>query len=82
MDDQILSEGLKIFAAMQDERMERCIHCGEEWYSIHYRDGVCHSCQKKQLSGRSVMQEKRGDLLRNIALAIVIGVVIIFMWMH
>ncbi len=54
---------------MSDERKEVCIHCGNEWYSIHYKDGVCHSCQGKGFLGRKALAEKsssrhlRGALL-------------------
>lgn len=41
-----------------DERQESCIHCGQIWYSIHYRDGVCHACQQKQLPGRTELREQ------------------------
>jgi len=84
VDNQILDEGLKIFAAMEDERMECCIHCGNKWYSMHYRDGVCHSCQKKNLPGRNVMQERqeRRGLLAVIVTFLLIGGIIVYMWMH
>ena len=32
-----------------EEPMETCRHCGDEWYSVHYKNGYCHSCQKKGL---------------------------------
>ena len=38
-----------------DERKAKCIHCGAVWYEIHYKDGVCHSCQQKKLPGESVL---------------------------
>lgn len=37
------------FCAMDDERMEKCIHCGDVWYSIHYKNGYCYDCQQKGL---------------------------------
>jgi len=40
------------------ERKERCIHCNEEWYSIHYKDGVCHLCQQKGLPGRTKLTRR------------------------
>jgi hypothetical protein len=43
---------------MSDERKEACIHCGNVWYSIHYKDGVCNECQNKKLPGRSVVENK------------------------
>lgn len=51
-------EGQRAFAAMADEQQESCIHCGAHWYSIHYRDGVCHTCQKKRLPGRSAIARR------------------------
>ncbi|NQT49377.1 hypothetical protein HQ571_01635 [Candidatus Kuenenbacteria bacterium] len=47
-----MDQGLKTLAAMDDERMEDCIHCGDNWYVIHHIDGVCHKCQDKGLPGR------------------------------
>lgn len=54
-------EGSKVFAAMDDERKEACIHCKKVWYSIHYQNGVCHSCQQQDRPGRAVLlgQERR-----------------------
>jgi hypothetical protein len=49
----------KTLSAMEDERREDCIHCGENWYSIHYRDGVCHSCQQKHLPGRAELARRK-----------------------
>lgn len=63
-----------------DERKERCVHCGAEWYAIHYKDGVCHSCQQKHLPGRTVLvrRETRRLLLRRIAvIALVYGLVLL-----
>jgi len=49
----IIGEELrKNLTAIEDERKEACIHCGDVWYSIHYRDGVCHSCQELGKPGR------------------------------
>jgi hypothetical protein len=39
----------------EDERKERCIHCGYVWYQICYQDEVCNACQQKKLPGRSVI---------------------------
>ncbi|MBT6691547.1 hypothetical protein HOB10_04410 [Candidatus Parcubacteria bacterium] len=44
--------------AMGQEEQEHCIHCNEKWYSIHYRDGVCHSCQQKNLPGRTELARR------------------------
>jgi len=57
-----------------DERMERCIHCNEEWYSIHYVDGVCQSCRQKGLPGRTTLARQhsfRHKALFLITLAVV-----------
>ena len=43
----------KNLVAIEDERKEACIHCKKVWYSIHYRDGVCHSCQQLNKPGRT-----------------------------
>lgn len=56
----------------EDERKETCIHCGKEWYSIHYKDGVCHSCQQVNLPGREKLKkiEKRKLIVGLIVIAI------------
>jgi len=46
-------------AQVENERKEPCIHCGEIWYAIHHKDGVCHSCQKLGLPGRSAIVRRR-----------------------
>jgi hypothetical protein len=45
-------------AQIDNERKTTCIHCGDEWYAIHYKDGVCHSCQEKGLTGKSDLLEE------------------------
>ena len=52
----LLDHGLKLFAEMERDRQEACIHCKKVWYSIHYRDGVCHSCHKKNMPGRTAIR--------------------------
>jgi len=47
------------FTAMGDEEQVNCIHCGKRWYRIHYRDGVCHSCQQLRKPGRTAMAATR-----------------------
>ena len=42
-----------------DERKEICIHCGKRWYSLHYKDGVCHECRQKGLPGRTEIAKKQ-----------------------
>ncbi len=56
----VFGDELKKMAARDDEKTEVCIHCGKTWYSMHYKDGVCHSCQEKWLKGRN---EIKLDLL-------------------
>lgn len=45
--------------AIGEEEKATCIHCGEVWYLIHFRDGVCHQCQKIGRPGKSVMAARR-----------------------
>ncbi len=52
--------------AIDDERQEKCIHCNKQWYSKHYRDGVCHSCQQKNLPGRTAL-ERRENIQSKVA---------------
>jgi len=68
-------EGLRIFDAASDERMEWCIHCNAEWYSLHYIDGVCNSCQKKRLLGRAELA-RRSDFRRK-AVILLLGLAIV-----
>lgn len=46
---------------IDDERKEACIHCGEVWYAIHHKDGVCHECQRKKLPGRGEMARREAE---------------------
>ena len=52
-DDDILTHLAYGICQIRDEKKATCIHCRSVWYEIHYRDGVCHSCQQKQLPGRT-----------------------------
>ena len=52
-----------------DERKERCIHCGKVWYAQHHRDGVCHSCQQKNLPGRTALRNRVRNRTRIIMIA-------------
>ena len=80
--DGLMEEGLKVLAAMSDERQEYCIHCNKKWYSIHYWDGVCHSCQKKGLPGRMAIQARRDVRERIFTLAILTFLVILYLVLH
>lgn len=57
-----------------DEGKEACIHCGSIWYSIRYKDGVCHSCQLKKLPGRKEIarKERRTKVLIELALTAIV----------
>lgn len=60
-----------------DEEKETCIHCGEKWYVIHHKDGVCHECQKKNLPGRSqIAKTERRSILAIKLVAIIIGLIL------
>ena len=69
-------EGRRTFAAMESEQQEPCIHCHKVWYSIHYRDGVCHSCQKRHLPGR--VELARRATTRYTTLIASVAIVLIF----
>lgn len=56
-----------------DERKATCIHCGSEWYEIHFKDGVCHGCQQKKLPGREQIAKRARK--QNLLLALVIMVI-------
>lgn len=32
---------------LSDEAQARCVWCGDKWYVMHHKDGVCHSCIQK-----------------------------------
>ena len=66
--------------AMGEEEKEACIHCGTEWYRIHYRDGVCHQCQQLSRPGRTELAARRRTFRRTLAFgALVIGSLILRM---
>ncbi len=69
-------EFANIVSGPEDERKETCIHCQEVWYGIHYKDGVCHSCQQKKLPGRSTGILKRGILA---VLLLILAMILIVM---
>lgn len=70
--------------ALADEEKETCIHCGNEWYRIHYKDGVCHSCQQVKYPpnyGRSEIRRSEQYVLKakaSIPTAIAIVCIILF----
>ncbi|MBT4849756.1 hypothetical protein HON36_02805 [Candidatus Parcubacteria bacterium] len=66
--------------AIDDERKENCIHCGNEWYAIHHKDGVCHSCQQKGLPGRTAL-ERRENIQAKVAWAVGIGALLFLLGM-
>jgi len=61
----------------EDERKAECIHCETVDYEIHHKDGVCPSCQKKDLPGKSVLE--RRATRNNKILAYVIVVIFLFL---
>jgi len=66
-------------AAIGQEEKENCIHCNKRWYSMHYRDGVCNSCQQMGKPGRTVlMTRKRGFRLSLLAYGIA-GLIIVYL---
>ena len=80
--DSLTEEGLKVLAAMSDERQEHCIHCNKKWYSMHYQDGACYSCQKKGLPGRMAIQAARDVRERIFTLAFVALLAILYIALH
>jgi hypothetical protein len=65
------------FFGREDERKEQCIHCGKIWYSIHHKDGVCHSCQQKGLPGRTNIN--KGSRLVNVfGVSVLIAIMLLF----
>ena len=59
----------------EDERKEDCFQCGDEGYSIHYKDGLCPGCQQKGLSGRSVIIRRQQVLFFAINSVLVVGLI-------
>ena len=82
--NRLTDEVGKIFDAISDERMEHCIHCNAHWYSIQYKDGVCHKCQQKGLSGRIEIEEKDKRTRRGVLVlvAVMFISVIIYVLTH
>ncbi len=59
------------------DEMEDCIHCGERWYTIHHKDGVCYKCQRQGKAGRSVLIARQKLRTRIILFGIpIIGILI------
>ena len=67
---------------IEDERKERCIHCDEEWYSIHYKDGVCSACRLKGLPGRAQINRQKKNHRRtlNIILLLIYAAISVFVF--
>ena len=64
-----------------DERKATCIHCGAKWYEIHFKDGVCSSCQEKKLPGRK--QIEKTERRQRIFLAILaVASLIVFLFLY
>lgn len=80
-DSKIVDALLDNIIHIEDERQENCIHCNKRWYSKHYRDGVCHSCQQKGLPGRTVI-ENRQRRQTKIAFAIGIGAILFLLYLR
>ncbi len=53
--------GKTLNSMFYEERQETCIHCRKTWYATHYKDGVCHTCQKKNLPGRTEQWRRRAQ---------------------
>lgn len=56
--------------AMGQEKKEACIHCGNVWYSIHYRDGVCHQCQQLGKPGRAELAARKRSFQRTLVIGV------------
>lgn len=65
-----------------DERKISCIHCGKEWYEVHYKDGVCPACQDKKLPGRTEIEKKEKRLISIIKLAAIVVTTIILLYIY
>lgn len=59
---------------LADEEKARCIWCGEWYYKIHHRDGVCHPCLEE---GRATITQLqvRVLLLRIATLIVILGLI-------
>jgi len=67
------------FFGPDDERKETCVHCGIEWYAIHYKDGLCYSCQGKGIPGKTqLMKTAKMRMKVMLAAFIIIPVIIIY----
>lgn len=59
---------------LEGEKQENCIHCNEKWYSIHYNDGVCNSCQRKGLKGRLVQKKRKEVFVVGVCVILILGI--------
>ena len=68
------------FFGPEDERKITCIHCKKIWYEMHYKDGVCHSCQQKGLPGRTQLENKlKRTGMINFVVYIIITLIVIYL---
>ena len=66
----------------EDERKEACIYCEEVTFSKHYKDGVCHECQKLDNPGRSELEGRfipEVLTILGIIIGVILGIVVIGM---
>jgi len=63
--------------AMNEERKERCIHCGYEWYVGKFNDGRCRQCEAKGLPGRTEIARRKKQKRDMIAFFITAAIVLI-----
>jgi hypothetical protein len=62
--DNLTEMFLKNMEAISDEEKEPCIHCGDVWYRIHHKDGVCHKCQQLGKQGRAELVKREQNFYR------------------
>ncbi len=60
------------------EEKEACIHCGNVWYSIHHRDGVCHKCQQLGKPGRTELAARKLTIRRVLAVGALFLAILFF----
>jgi len=83
MSDEMFDLIGKNIKGIEEDRKEPCIHCGDVWYSIHYKDGVCHKCQEKGLPGRTEIAKKRRSKSRRrlliTAAILILGIIVLLL---
>ena len=79
---RLFERALVNFGALADEEQEACIHCGDIWYVIHHKDGVCHKCIAAHLPGRREIARSKAhrEVVKQVLIALAFMLVLYWTW--